>query len=183
MCSTLEGVQLEKLWWEQQPNIWPQLLWNWAEKGKSITAWILDASSLHTEMKSLDSACNQFLFSTSPCVIDNNCDLDVVAKRILFGKFVNAGQVLCVLYKRNGEFEVQHFLLRLALLLTTFSVKSQFSLRSWMPYEKLLRIATQEYYWLVCWMFVIAVVFCLGSQTITWLWSDHQQKTFRVDEI
>ena len=58
---------------------------------------ILAASSLHTELKSLDSACNQFLFSTSPCVIDNNCDLNVVAKRILFGKFVNAGQVLCSL--------------------------------------------------------------------------------------
>ena len=28
----------------------------------------------------------------NPCIIDKNCDLDIVAKRLVWGKFVNAGQ-------------------------------------------------------------------------------------------
>lgn len=29
----------------------------------------------------------------SPCIVDRNVDLDIVANRIVFGKFMNAGQV------------------------------------------------------------------------------------------
>ena len=34
-------------------------------------------------------------FFFSPCYVDKDCDLEIVAKRIAWGKFANAGQV-CV---------------------------------------------------------------------------------------
>ena len=33
------------------------------------------------------------VFFFSPCYVDKDCDLEIVAKRVSWGKFANAGQV------------------------------------------------------------------------------------------
>ncbi|MFI4954928.1 MAG: aldehyde dehydrogenase family protein [Gammaproteobacteria bacterium] len=50
---------------------------------------VMEAAAKHLTPVTLE------LGGKSPCIVDQNCDLEVAARRILFGKFYNAGQV-CV---------------------------------------------------------------------------------------
>jgi aldehyde dehydrogenase (NAD+) len=57
--------------------------------GTAIGRIVMEAAAKHLTPVTLE------LGGKSPCIVDGECDLDVAAKRIIWGKFYNAGQT-CV---------------------------------------------------------------------------------------
>ncbi|MBD2177172.1 aldehyde dehydrogenase [Pseudanabaena sp. FACHB-1998] len=57
--------------------------------GTAIGKIVMEAAAKHLTPVTLE------LGGKSPCIIDSDCDLDIAAKRIIWGKFYNAGQT-CV---------------------------------------------------------------------------------------
>ncbi|XP_065844775.1 aldehyde dehydrogenase, dimeric NADP-preferring-like isoform X2 [Oscarella lobularis] len=57
--------------------------------GNEVGKIVMEAAAKHLTPVTLEMG------GKSPCVVDGNSDLDVVARRILYGKFSNAGQI-CV---------------------------------------------------------------------------------------
>ncbi len=54
--------------------------------GTAIGKIVMEAAARHLTPVTLE------LGGKSPCIVDRNCDLDITAKRIIWGKFYNAGQ-------------------------------------------------------------------------------------------